>query len=377
MDLTDLYTTGEAGYKRHRIPALVLSTCGTVLAFAEARRHTGADDDEIDIVLKRSFDGGTSWEPRQTVVSDGDRTCGNPCPAIDMQTGTIVLPFCKENQQVFITRSKDDGETWSTPVEMTDGVKDPAWTYLGTGPGHGIQLQSGRLLIPSWCDESPGPATWRPAGWGKTQSSVAFYSDDHGETWQSSEKMTTDASDEWEAVELGNGSIHGSLRSRQDQHCRAFSWSRDGGHSWSDVEYDDSLPEPSCQGSIIRYDGERILLAHPSATGDRTQLTIRLSHDGCKTWPVSRVLEPGSAAYSDLAVTDDGQILCLYEANNYDRLVLARFNIDWVESKDDSLTAPSDGDTPAIPSPIGPNRQGSSNLRVLSGKVFRFLPRLF
>ena len=328
--LSTLFTAAEAGCKRHRIPALVVSTRGTVLAFCEARRRTGSDDDEIDIVLKRSFDEGKTWGDRQIAVSDGDRTCGNPCPVVDRQTGSIVLPFCKENQTVFVTRSDDDGDTWTEPTEITDSVKDPAWTYLGTGPGHGIQLKSGRLLIPSWCDESPGPATWRPAVWGKIQSSIAFYSD-HGRSWQCSEKMTTDASDECEVIELADGSVYGTLRSRQNRNCRALAWSQDGGHSWSDVEYDGTLPEPSCQGSIVRYDDVRILVAHPSETEERARLTLRMSVDDCKTWPVSRVLYAGPSAYSDLAVTEDGHILCLFEADGYERIALARFRIDWLE----------------------------------------------
>ena len=333
MQSHDLYTAGEAGYRRYRIPALAVGTQGTVLAFCEARRHTGHDDDEIDIVLRRSFDHGLTWGPRKLVVSDGKRTCGNPCPVVDHRTGAILLPFCKDNQQVFLTRSEDDGETWTQPGEITDSVKAPSWTYLGTGPGHGIQLQSGRLLIPSWCDESPGAATWRPAAWGKVQSSVVFYSDDHAVTWQGSEQMTKDASDECEAVEMPNGSVYMNMRSRRDRKCRAFSRSTDGGKSWSAVECVALLPEPSCQGSIVRLDSERVLLAHPSETDRRASLTVRVSRDGCRTWPDARVLAPGLAAYSDLAITDDGHVLCLYEADDYDCLRLARFDIAWLEAK--------------------------------------------
>ncbi len=333
MKFQILFASREAGYARHRIPALAVSERGTVLAFCEARRHTGHDDDEIDILLRRSFDDGRTWGPRQVVVSDGHRTCGNPCPVVDRDTGAILLPFCKENQQVFVTRSEDDGETWSPPVEITQSVKDPSWTYLGTGPGHGIQLQCGRLLFPSWCDESPGPATWRPAAWGKVQSSVAFFSDDHGETWHRSEKMTTDASDECECVELPDGLVYMNMRSRQDRKCRAFARSQDRGSSWSKVEYEPSLPEPSCQGSIVRLDSERVLLAHPSETDRRASLTVRMSLDGCRTWPVAKVLATGLAAYSDLAVTPDGHILCLYEADGYDYLKLVRFDVRWIEAE--------------------------------------------
>ena len=269
------------------------------------------------------------------VVSDGDRTCGNPCPVVDRDTGTVFLPFCKDNQQVFLCRSEDDGNKWSAPVEITSGAKDSSWSYVGTGPGHGVQLANGRLLIPAWADESPGPTTWRepPANWGRVQSSYAFFSDDHGETWQRGAKMTHDASDECEAVEMTDGAVYMNMRNRQGRNRRALAWSRDGGETWSGVEYDPALPEPSCQGSIVRFDADRILLAHPSHTDKRAGLTVRLSRDNCRTWPVSRVLEPLAASYSDLAVTDDRSILCFYEAREgYHRLVLARFGIEWVEN---------------------------------------------
>ena len=336
LETEDLYTSGQGGYRGYRIPALVVASSGTVLAFCEARRHTGGDDDEIDIMLRRSSDGGATWEPRRVVVSDGDRTCGNPCPVVDHQTGVILLPFCKDNQEVFVTRSEDDGETWSEPEEITADVKKSSWSYLGTGPGHGIQLASGRLLVPSWCDESPGPATWRdpPPNWGKVQSAVAFLSDDHGRTWRAGERMVRDASDECEAVETADGRVCMNMRSRQERNCRAVAWSEDGGETWSEVEYDPSLPEPSCQGSVVRYDAGRVLLSHPSCTDQRACLTIRLSRDECRTWPVARVLDAGPSAYSDLAVTADGQILCFYEARTGEsRLALARFGLDWVEGR--------------------------------------------
>ncbi len=331
MKKQTLFVAAEGGYYCYRIPALVVAQNGTVLAFCEARRHNGQDEDEIDIVLRRSFDEGQSWDPFQIVVSDGSRTCGNPSPVVDRETGTVLLLFCKDNQQVFLTQSDDDGTHWSPPIEITAAVKERVWSYFGTGPGHGIQLTSGRLLIPAWVDESPGPATWRnPPATGKSQSSIALLSDDHGKSWRHGVKLTTNACDECEAVETQDGAVYMNMRSRQNRHCRAIAWSHDGGEQWSDVEYDPMLPESSCQGSIVRYDADRIVLAFPSDRTRRSRLVIRLSRDECRTWPVARVLEPISAAYSDLAVTASGQILCFYEAAEYRQLVLASFNLNWL-----------------------------------------------
>jgi sialidase-1 len=352
MNRIELFTSGAEGYRCYRIPALVVSVRGTVLAFCEARQNSCADMDTIDIVLRRSLDGGRSWEDQVVIVSDGDRTLGNPCPVVDRDTGTILLPFCKDNLEVFLTRSDDDGLTWSEPEEITAGTADPACMRLGTGPGHGIQLASGRLLIPCWYDSSPVPTdfhdqpqTW----WDKVQTSYAIFSDDGGRTWQRGQDLTINGSDECEAVELNDGTVYMNMRSRQDRRRRATARSDDGGRTWSKVEYDATLPEHSCQGSVVRLDEARVLLAHPSSTVSRTLLTVRLSRDECRTWPVSRVLHEASACYSDLAIAD-GHILCFYEASHdvdalgprsgffercivgSGRLILARFTPEWLES---------------------------------------------
>ena len=134
-----------------------------------------------------------------------------------------------------------------------------------------------------------------------------------------------------------------NMRSRREKRMRAFAWSEDGGVSWSPVQFDQSLPEPSVQGSLIRFTDERrfstnrVLVAHPSSQTERKQLTVRMSPDECQTWPVSKVVHEGSAAYSDLAVTDEMTILSLYEADQYSRLALARFNLEWLTDGNDSL----------------------------------------
>ena len=162
FEQTDLFVSGSGGYHTYRIPALVVTSRGTVLALCEGRKHSRADYGEIDLVLRRSLDGGKTWGDLQVVVSESAMTCGNPCPVVDSATGTIWLPFCKNladgGQQlimagkaprtVWVTKSVDDGATWTEPEEITDDVKDPAWTWYGTGPCHGIQLASGRLALP-------------------------------------------------------------------------------------------------------------------------------------------------------------------------------------------------------------------------------------
>lgn len=338
-----VFSAGEAGYYCFRIPALVVTAEGTILAFSEARKVTCHDDAEIDLVMKRSFDRGKTWQDLQVIFDYGTDSVNQPAPVLDRETGEVVLVFCRNNQRVFVAKSGDDGVSWSEPVEITKDVVEPGWSYIGSGPGHGIQLSSGRLLIPSWGDVSPGPKNWPHPSWGDTQFSYVMYSDDHGTTWRRGESLDMDLSDEAMAVETADGSIYMNMRSREEKRMRAFAWSKDGGVSWSPVQFDQSLPEPSVQGSLVRFTDQegfaenRVLLAHPSSQTDRKQLTVRTSYDECQTWPVSKVVHEGSAAYSDLAVADDMTVLLLYEADAYSRLALARFNLEWLTDGAESL----------------------------------------
>ena len=338
-----VFSKGEAGYHCFRIPALVMTPGGTTLAFAEGRRDSCRDDADIDLVLKRSTDQGLTWGPLQVLFDDGDLSVNQPVPVVNRDTGEVVFLFCKNNQRVFVSRSGDEGATWSEPREISEQVVDPSWSYLGVGPGHGIQLSSGRLLVSSWGDLSPGPRTWRPAGWGKVQFSVAMYSDDHGETWQRSQPLDIDLSDESMSVETVDGRIYMNMRSRQDKLLRAYAWSDDGGETWSEVNFDPGMPEPSVQGSLVRFTTadehgrNRVLLVHPSSQTERALLTVRMSYDECRTWPVAKLLHREYSGYSDLAIAPDMTVLCLYESEWHARMILARFTLGWLTDGADSL----------------------------------------
>jgi sialidase-1 len=350
LNQTTLYQSGSAGYHTFRIPALAVTNNGTLLAFAEGRKAGRGDAGEIDLVLKRSFDNGLTWQPLQVVVAEPAMTCGNPCPVVDRQTGTIWLPFSKNAaadteelitqgkavRTIWLTHSTDNGATWAAPSEITASVKDPTWTWYATGPTHGIQLQSGRLLIP--CDHMVGNYFDRTRD---PYHSHVIYSDDHGATWQIG-GIVDAGTNECAVVELidgtGGHTVYINCRNYIGGKRRAVAWSQDQGNSFTDFRWDETLIEPICQASLVRLSDERtgdrnrVLFANPASTA-RERMTIRLSYDECERWPVAKVLHAGPAAYSDLAVAPDGTICCLYERGDehpYETLTLARFDLEWL-----------------------------------------------
>jgi len=329
----DVFISGKEGYHTFRIPALVVSKRGTLLAFCEARKTSSSDTGDIDLVLKRSFDNGVTWKPLQVVADFGTDTIGNPCPVVDRDTGVIWLPITKnigsdglgsitngtskERRTVWMTSSTDEGGTWTKPIEITSAVADPKWTWYATGPGCGIQMKSGRLVIP--CDH-------RVLG-SKERGSHIFYSDDHGQTWKLGGRVAPDTN-ECQVVELNDGKLVLNMRSYHGRNCRALSTSSDGGLTWSELTFDEALIEPICQASLIRH-GKGLLFANPAATS-RVKMTVRLSTDEGKTWSAAKVLHEGPSAYSCLAALPDGTIGCLYERGQksaYERITFAYFTL--------------------------------------------------
>jgi sialidase-1 len=354
----DLFVSGRGGYHTYRIPALEVTAAGTILAFCEGRKFSAADSGQIDLLLRRSRDGGRTWCEPQVVATEPDMTCGNPCPVLDRTTGTVWLPFCKNRadgperlicegkapRTVWLTKSTDDGVTWAPPWEITAAVKRPDWTWYATGPGHGVQLRSGRLVVP--CDHMPAQ-NYRHSD---PFRSHLICSDDHGATWRLG-AVTADAdTNECAVLETAGGALYLNCRNRLGPRGRAVCWSRDGGDSVSAFAWDDVLLEPICQASLTRcthaaeHGRSRVLFANP-ASFERARLTLRLSYDECRTWPFSRVLHRGPAAYSDLCMTPDQHIGCLYEAGEsgsypYEYIVFARVDLEWLTAGADRLGAP-------------------------------------
>ncbi len=341
---TDVFVGGEGGYHTYRIPALIVSVRGTLLAFCEGRRTGSGDAGDIDVVLRRSFDRGRTWLPLQTVADEGGDTIGNPTPVVERKTGTIFLLLTRNPgtateariiqgeappRSVWVTHSTDDGATWTAPTDITPQVSRAGWTWYATGPGNGIQLRGGRLVVP--CDHNT-----REGG----RYSHVIYSDDRGATWHIG-GVAADKTNESAVAELKNGDLLLNMRSYHGRNRRAVERSSDGGLTWSPLQLDDALIEPVCEASLVsavpagRKSDGRLLFSNPAAIS-RTRMTVRLSRDDGRTWSAARLMDAGPSAYSSLAVLRDGTVGLLYEngsSNPYERITFAHFPLSWIAAQ--------------------------------------------
>ncbi len=351
VEEVELWKQGDKGYHTFRIPSLLVTPKGTVLAFAEGRKNDSKDHGNLDLVMRRSTDGGKTWSDTQVVYEEGgdeEITIGNPCPVVDETTGVLWMPFCKDNKEVLFTTSTDEGLTWTEPRNLTADLVEKNWSWVATGPGVGIQLRKGphqgRLVIPS-DHRVTGPD-------GKDLNfSHMILSDDHGKTWRNSGRIGA-GGNECQVVELQDGTLLVNTRMQQEfQGMRGIATSSDGGETWTEITHDPHLPGPRCQASLIRLAGTgeegpaHLLFSNPQGQGPgknsgkllrrRSQMTVQLSEDEGKTWKYSQVLNEGPSAYSCLAELEDGTILCLYEGSDegayFSSIRLARFPLSWVK----------------------------------------------
>lgn len=362
LSKADLFLAGEGGYSTYRIPGIVATPRGTVLVVAEARKSDRSDWGAIDIVSRRSTDGGRDWEPPRALVhldgpvlknpaavaqglgKPGEVTINNPTAIVDPKDGAILVLYCVEYERCYVIRSDDDGATFGPPVEITSTFEafrpEYDWKVLATGPGHGIVLSNGRLVVPVWLSTGAGGHAHRP-------SAVAtIVSDDQGRTWRRGEIVAAHPEpanpSESMAVELADGRVMLNIRHESPNRRRAVSISPDGSSRWAAIRFDQALPDPVCMASLVRAGPGVLLFSNPHnpAGRERKNLTIKLSEDDGRTWPFSRILESGASGYSDLAVGADGTIYCLYErggiggnATRPRSLCLTRFDLGWVKGR--------------------------------------------
>lgn len=340
VELNYIFKSGTEGYSTFRIPAIVTTKTGTLLAFAEGRVNGTSDTGNIDLVMRSSEDGGKTWSPLKIIWNDGENVCGNPAPVVNHETGNIYLLMTwnlgedheseiidgksKDTRRVYVTFSEDDGKNWATPKEITGSVKKENWTWYATGPCHGIQIEKGkykgRLVIP--CDHIE-------AGSKKYYSHV-IYSDDNGISWRLGGTTPQDQVNECTVAELNNGLLILNMRNYdRTQKSRKISFSEDGGITWSAIQPDKALIEPICQASLI-FDkkNRKLWFLNPASEKSRTSMTLKSSKDSGKTWKVEKVLHSGPSAYSDLTLMNKNTLGCLFEGgilSPYEGIVFTKF----------------------------------------------------
>ncbi|MFI9241696.1 exo-alpha-sialidase [Streptomyces sp. NPDC053086] len=344
-DASEPYVSGQGGYAVYRIPAVVKTLHGTVLAFAEGRRGGAGDTGDIDVVLRRSADDGCTWGPLTVVTAGHGHTRGNPAPVVDPRTGAVVLVTCAndgavteaqimrgevapgQGRRVFVQRSWDDGRRFTAPRDITAEVTRPGWRWYATGPGHAVALtrgpHSGRLLIPANHSAAP-PAGSRDTGQeARYYGGHALYSDDGGRDWHlgfvdDGYDGVTNAN-ETSAAQLPDGRVYFSSRDQNGTAPgnRLDTYSSDGGRTL-DRPYavQPALNAvPVVHGSVLQSRGwsAPLVFSAPSVPTARRALALWSSADAGHTFTGLGTLTARPAAYSDLVQLAPGTIGVLYE----------------------------------------------------------------
>ena len=355
-----VFISGTEGYKSFRIPAIISLKDGTLLAFAEGRINGSGDFGDINIVMKRSTDKGKTWTACKTLVDNSTLQAGNPAPVVDMADenypkGRIFLFYNTGNNHEGEVRkgkglregwyiiSTDGGHTWSEPVNITQQVHRPKqpgvnpaynfredWRSYANTPGHAMQFANGKYKgrIYVIANHSAGD----PQKNFTDYDVHGFYTDDHGKTFHLSQTLNVPGSNECMAAALSNDKLMVNARNQKGSpRQRIVAISSNGGVSWDTSYYDNNLPDPVCQGSLLnlnlRKHKQALAFCNDNDTMHRDNLTVRISYDEGKTWSKQFVIDKSPAdykgdftAYSDIVQISKNKIGVLYEFDNYKQI---------------------------------------------------------
>lgn len=344
-----VFTAGDGVYHTYRIPAVAIARSGAVLCFAEGRASK-SDHAANDLVLRRSPDGGRTWEPVRTLFSDGANALNNPC-VVTLHTGDdagrVLLVWQRYLEghdehgattgydgpkvcRSFVAHSDDEGLTWSEPREITRAVKPQDATSTASGPGAALQVRcgphAGRIVVPFNC----GPyGAWRV---------YAAWSDDGGATWERGAfaedagiagRGDTARANEVQMVELPGGALLLNARVQGGERRRVQARSDDGGATWSPLEVAADLVEPQCMASVLAQPGPgtygaRLVYCGPRSERARVAGTLFVSYDLGRTWGPGPCVYDGGFAYSQLVRLDADTLGVLFERDGYRGIDLVR-----------------------------------------------------
>ncbi len=324
-----------------RIPSLLRTKKGTLIAVAEAREKA-TDQAGNDLVIATSKDDGVTWSKPRVAYDQGKDSCNNPTLVEDELIGRVFLFFqtfpagshefgrlpagdAAEGTRIRVLASDDEGVTWSRPADLTRDLKPAEAVTTASGPGIGIKLKhalhAGRLVVPfNSQDARKNFVNW------------VAYSDDGGRSWHRGGNVPQDGGrqlNEVQVAEARDGTVYLNSRRWKGAPFRKVAWSKDGGQTWSPAADDAALPDPTCQASLLRVDDgatSRFYFLNPAGKG-RADGTLRRSDDGGKTWSQSTLLFPGPFAYSSMAAIKGG-LGVLYEPNGSTSVLYRRVALE-------------------------------------------------
>ena len=341
----DVFVSGTEGYFAYRIPAIETAPDGSLLAFAEARKYNlddpGFGKQDIDLVLRRSTDNGQTWSPMMVIEDPGELwSAANPATVVDRQTGRVGLFYlrCKPERNTYTARPGTDDSQILLRWSQDNGVTWSEPTDL-TRVSRDMDDPKWRITVigPGGGIQSQSGRLIVPAWIFEPYREFALLSDDHGQTWQRGQFVPGDQSlDEAQLVELADGRILFDMRQNAVAH-RWMAVSDDQGNTWSAPYAGNHVTPVACamerlSSKDVPDQRERILWTGPRGPERRT-LVLRVSYDQGQTFQNERLLSDDLAAYSDLSILADKTVGCLWERGDYKYITFTRFDLSFIEPK--------------------------------------------